>query len=766
MDTFLFLYLESGIFLSFIILFLLLISPLLLRYIKAKSCYYMWLIVIIPLVIPIHLSADHTPYTFDIASLVSHFSPDALSATPSYNILSENTSYNIPDVSTPMPPMTFLASSSSPKAHLLTLSLSASQIVLIIWLLGILISLIYIIYTHIAFQKHTKKWCHALSDPQLQDLATRLKMQYHIPSSTQIAYCKILHTPITVGLRKPIILLPDAAYDPTELELLLAHEMVHCKRKDILYKCLLTTAQLLHWFNPLIYLMKKHIYFLCEVSCDETVLLKANEETRLQYGEMIIDVIKQQSINTPCLSSGFFIEKNKIKERLTHIMNASAKHNGKLITLFLLCIVCTTTLAFGFTRTSSSKIGTSPASIVPLLNGPDSVTQDVLEETLTQYIANTNDIGALFVTIDYLSEETIDEIIFSYIQRTNNISICVSAFPYLSDSTIDQIIAYGKAQGLDTSLFSSYQPINAEEDQPHVYNQPSAPTTPSQPSAASQNLMRILNNPSSVSQDVLESTLSSYIAQTNDIGVLFNLISYIDQETLDQIITDYVNRTNDIGILFNVISDVSTSTVDTIMISYTKRTDDIGLCVSALPYLSQNAINELIKYCESPRLRNISSDVVNALKTAKQQPAAKASNTTKQTTPAPSSSEAYYYIGGSKLAASSLPQSKSSDAFFRILEDPDAVTQDVLDQTTKSYIAETNDIGHIFNIIDRLSTSTVDAIMLDYFKRTHQNYGLVANALPYLSQNGIDQIAKYIKSADPQSSLLTFLKPYVSKGVL
>lgn len=894
----LFLYLQNGSFLSLIIILLLVSSPFLLKYIKAKTCYYMWLIVIIALLIPFHLPNEHTPYSINLSPLVTRIStfthlpitseaesstsstssadsshdsstPDMSSADASYdssasNINSVDASYDSSitssDNSTASsgnnlnPAQTTLGDTainhSSNLAHSVSTSsnISLSTLFIIIWLLGLLSSLAYIILTHYLFQLRAKKWYVPITQPEILDIIANLKEEYMISSRLQVLYCKILHTPLTIGLLKPTILLPYTTYESDELILLLSHEMMHYKRRDIWYKCLITAAQLLHWFNPLVYLMKKQIYFLCEVSCDESVLLQANEETRLQYGEMIIDVVRNQSINTPFLSSGFFIEKNKIKERLTHIMNQSFKHNGKLILVFIIVFICSINFAFGFSLNKhdpylvrsvnhsnsnipkdSQALSSNPstpitivsasASTKQILNNPSSVSKKVLEDTLTQYLEDTNDINMLIKLAPSISKKSINDLVKAYVSRTNDVNClsplvsylnrpnlntiasdyvsrtdeiaflkdlatymsqsalddivteylyrtgdadgCTFLLPYLSDNAAYEIKNYDEDDYYSSDEFDEYNTYNKDTFNDNLYNS-NRNFTPNNfsnmpnsfSSRVSPEISNILTNPSSIDQSTLDKTLSKYIKDTNDIGVYFNLVPYISQNAIDQIIADYIDRRQDIGALFNVIDLVSTKTVDSIMVNYIKKTDDIGMCLSALPYLSQDAINKLIEYCESSHLKSMSSDVVRQLKNA-----TGTTLKTPKTPKTPSSNNnqknpngTYYTINGVTYSANGLPQSKSSDAFFKILENPSAVSQSTLEKTAKSYVAETDDIGHLFNILDYISSDALDSIMLDYCKRT-QNFGLVFNVLDTLSSDGVKKIADYIRSVDPKSDL-------------
>ncbi|WP_219710564.1 M56 family metallopeptidase, partial [Clostridioides difficile] len=57
-----------------------------------------------------------------------------------------------------------------------------------------------------------------------------------------------------------------------ELKLIFRHELIHYKRKDNFLKLIMLIVNILYWFNPICYLLKKHFNEVCELSCDELVI--------------------------------------------------------------------------------------------------------------------------------------------------------------------------------------------------------------------------------------------------------------------------------------------------------------------------------------------------------------------------------------------------------------------------------------------------------------------------------------------------------------
>lgn len=56
--------------------------------------------------------------------------------------------------------------------------------------------------------------------------------------------------PLTYGILRPVILVPQGMESGPALDYVLEHEFAHIRRWDGLYKLLLTLALCLHWYNP------------------------------------------------------------------------------------------------------------------------------------------------------------------------------------------------------------------------------------------------------------------------------------------------------------------------------------------------------------------------------------------------------------------------------------------------------------------------------------------------------------------------------------
>ena len=155
---------------------------------------------------------------------------------------------------------------------------------------------------------------------QWQD-AHPLRRSYQIRVYDRIA------VPVAYGLIHPIILLDKvtAQADEQQLDLILTHEYLHIRRFHILIKWVIFLTCIIHWFNPLVWLMGYIIQSDIETDCDEAVIRSKGENVRIDYLHMLVEFhpVKQQVF----LFSAHFID--HLEKRTRRLINQAGRHMAK-----------------------------------------------------------------------------------------------------------------------------------------------------------------------------------------------------------------------------------------------------------------------------------------------------------------------------------------------------------------------------------------------------------------------------------------------------
>lgn len=142
--------------------------------------------------------------------------------------------------------------------------------------------------------------------------------------------CSHIHTPMLMGFRRPVILLPEDV-PAGSLEAALAHELTHLKHRDTWYMLLMTLARCVHWFNPLVWLMVRVARRDMELCCDYDLLNGQGEEARRAYGRAILDQMTGRDRGFSGLTTGFSGSKKEVFARFRAMMDTAPKRKGRVV---------------------------------------------------------------------------------------------------------------------------------------------------------------------------------------------------------------------------------------------------------------------------------------------------------------------------------------------------------------------------------------------------------------------------------------------------
>ena len=199
--------------------------------------------------------------------------------------------------------------------------------------------------------KMVSRWSEPVTDLESLKILDSLKSELEVKAQVELSVCQSITSPMLVGFFHPVILLPPVKIADDELSLILKHELIHFRRHDLWYKALILTANVLHWFNPVTYLMAKAAAVQCEISCDELVLQNANFQKRKQYSETIISVARNVTKLRTALSTNFYGGKKGMKYRIFSIMDTKRKKAG----IAVLCMALLGIIITGTTLTAVAK---------------------------------------------------------------------------------------------------------------------------------------------------------------------------------------------------------------------------------------------------------------------------------------------------------------------------------------------------------------------------------------------------------------------------
>ena len=152
--------------------------------------------------------------------------------------------------------------------------------------------------------------------------------------------CIHVHTPMLLGVVRPAIVLPRGV-EADRLEDILSHELTHARRHDLLYKWLAAAVTSLHWFNPLMAVVRRQISHACELACDEAVTRTMDGPARRHYGETLLALAARPPRGMGVLATTLCEEKQQLKERLVTMMKGRKQGPAALAATLALAIALT-----------------------------------------------------------------------------------------------------------------------------------------------------------------------------------------------------------------------------------------------------------------------------------------------------------------------------------------------------------------------------------------------------------------------------------------
>lgn len=156
--------------------------------------------------------------------------------------------------------------------------------------------------------------------PRGEALLRQIAAENGVKRTPRLLCTRRVSTPMLTGVLRPVILLPEAPMDTTELKLALTHEFTHYRCRDLWVKLFLLLAACIHWFNPLGWLLVRAGNQLCEEACDQRITRSMDQDSRRRYGLALLKTLGQTTsvgISAALSGSGRHFER-----RLKHMMEA------------------------------------------------------------------------------------------------------------------------------------------------------------------------------------------------------------------------------------------------------------------------------------------------------------------------------------------------------------------------------------------------------------------------------------------------------------
>jgi beta-lactamase regulating signal transducer with metallopeptidase domain len=173
--------------------------------------------------------------------------------------------------------------------------------------------------------------------------------------------------PMTWGVLRPVILLPDAALDwpPAKLAIVLRHELAHVRRRDGLAQALALLACALYWPNPMVWRAARALRREIELAADDAVIASGVRPS--DYASQLLALASEWRERRLTPTGLAMAAPPALSQRVQSILSTDAIRTGvtAMDTLKLALLGGVATAALTLARPSVAEIPASAANPQP-----------------------------------------------------------------------------------------------------------------------------------------------------------------------------------------------------------------------------------------------------------------------------------------------------------------------------------------------------------------------------------------------------------------
>lgn len=332
METFLLNLLKTSLLGSIAILAMLVLKPLWRERYRAKTRCWLWLALAVFLLLPVDFSVKNAPVQAappkDYTLFVGTDKTTIQSTDNLFGDMAEKSGQSPSAVRD-----TIIQRPVTNPEQKTTRYIPVTTILFYGYLAGAAAFLLYQGLSYAHFRRTVRRWkrdvARADYAAMLSDTARDLGV-----SAPEMIVCEAISTPAVTGLLRPRLLLPHEHYDVQELRYILRHELCHLKRRDMLLKLVLLSANAMHWFNPVVYLMLRQADEDIELACDSAATDGLELPERAAYSRTLLAAV-QSSVRALPATTCFGGTVERLKRRITNVLGAQKKRGLGIVALVL-----------------------------------------------------------------------------------------------------------------------------------------------------------------------------------------------------------------------------------------------------------------------------------------------------------------------------------------------------------------------------------------------------------------------------------------------
>lgn len=218
-----------------------------------------------------------------------------------------------------------------------------------VWLFVVIFLFFRTVFMNFKLLRHAKKQ-RPFTKQGILDLLEDCKNEFKLHVPLSIVITDKISSPALLGFIRPRLLLPQnmiQSLSRSELRYVFLHELAHIKRLDIFVNWLITLAQIIHWFNPILWFAFNRMRSDMELACDALVLSNRQKIESKSYGRTIVKILEMTTKQSTLSGTvGLLEDKTFMKKRLKHVLlfpqqNKKSPLAATFVAILLACSVLT-----------------------------------------------------------------------------------------------------------------------------------------------------------------------------------------------------------------------------------------------------------------------------------------------------------------------------------------------------------------------------------------------------------------------------------------
>jgi len=341
---------------SVLILILLLADLVLRKKVRAVFRYWIWMLVLLKLVLPVSLSSPLSlGYFFgdklasvDIPEPTAEVLPAPVEPLPAdlqniIDIAKVNPGFTTMPVTPIVPPIEPPVTTAPAVPTEPAVPVTWQGVVFLLWL-AVVSAMGLLLLQRAMFVRGLVSQAKEANGPMKESLRF-CRGRLGFKSDVELKISASTTSPAVCGLLRPVILMPQhltPTLDSANLQVVLMHELAHIKRRDLWVNLAQTILQIVYFYNPLLWLANAIIRRVREQAVDEAILVAMGEKAQ-QYPQALVNVAKL-AFKRPALGLrliGVVESKGALSRRIKHILNHPIPKTAKLGILGLFVIIIT-----------------------------------------------------------------------------------------------------------------------------------------------------------------------------------------------------------------------------------------------------------------------------------------------------------------------------------------------------------------------------------------------------------------------------------------